>query len=79
MALLLLVLPLDQNMRLALLQILEDRHSKKPTIVAPQLPVSDWHNYFGDPTLADTIMDIITANAHRIDLKGNSLRDNRNF
>jgi DNA replication protein DnaC len=71
--------PLDQNMKLALLQILEDRYAKKPTIVASQLPVSEWHNYLGEPTLADAIMDRITANAHRIELKGNSLRQTQQF
>jgi DNA replication protein DnaC len=66
-------------MKLALLQILEDRYGKKPTIVASQLPVSEWHNYLGEPTLADAIMDRITANAHRIELKGNSLRHTPQF
>jgi len=66
--------PLDQNLRLALLQILEDRYGKRPIAVASQLPVAEWYNYLGEPTLADAILDRLTANAHRIELKGNSMR-----
>lgn len=66
--------PLDQNTRLALLQILEDRYGVKSTMLVSQLPISQWHNAIGEPTLADAIMDRITSNAHRIELKGESLR-----
>lgn len=66
--------PLDQNTRLALLQILEDRYAKKSVIIASQLPIGKWHEYIGEPTLADAIMDRLFANAHRIELKGESLR-----
>lgn len=66
--------PLDQNLRLALLQILEDRYGKRPILVASQLPVADWYNYLGEPTLADAILDRLTANAHRVELKGHSMR-----
>lgn len=66
--------PMDQNTRLALLQILEDRYSRKSTIIASQLPVANWHGYIAEPTLADAILDRLTANAHRFDLKGDSLR-----
>jgi DNA replication protein DnaC len=66
--------PLDQTLRLALLQILEDRYNKKPVIIASQLPVSNWHEYLGEPTMADAIMDRLTASAHVVDLKGESLR-----
>lgn len=70
--------PLDQTLRLALLQILEDRYSKKPVIIASQLPVKDWHEYIGEPTIADAIMDRLTASAHMVDLKGDSLRKKLN-
>lgn len=66
--------PMDQNTRLALLQILEDRYSRKSTIIASQLPVANWHGYIAEPTLADAILDRLTANAHRFELKGDSLR-----
>jgi DNA replication protein DnaC len=69
--------PLDQNQRLALLQILEDRYAKRPTIVASQLPVSKWHEYLADPTIAEAILDRLTANANRLDLKGKSMRQNK--
>jgi DNA replication protein DnaC len=66
--------PMDQNTRLALLQILEDRYAKKSVLIASQLPVAQWHEYIGEPTLADAIMDRLFANAHRFELKGESLR-----
>lgn len=66
--------PMDQNTRLALLQILEDRYNKKSVVIASQLPINKWHEYIAEPTLADAIMDRLMANAHRFDLKGESLR-----
>jgi len=66
--------PMDQNTRLALLQILEDRYNKKSVIIGSQLPISKWHEYIAEPTLADAIMDRLMANAHRFELKGESLR-----
>lgn len=66
--------PMDQNTRLALLQILEDRYNKKSIVIASQLPISKWHEYIDEPTLADAIMDRLMANAHRFELKGESLR-----
>lgn len=66
--------PLTQEIRLTLLQLLEDRYGKKSIIVTSQLPVAMWHEYINDPTLADAILDRLTANASRIELKGESLR-----
>jgi len=66
--------PLDANTRLALLQILEDCYQRKAVIVTSQLPIAKWYDYVGEPTLADAIMDRLMANAHRIELKGPSLR-----
>jgi len=66
--------PLDGVTRLALLQILEDRYGKKSVIIASQLPVAKWHDYIADKTIADAIMDRMALNAHRFDLKGESLR-----
>jgi len=65
--------PLDGITRLALLQILEDRYGKKPTIVTSQLPVVKWFDFLSEPTIADAIMDRLAGNAHRIELKGDSL------
>ena len=66
--------PLDQNTRLAILQMLEDRYGLKSVIIASQLPVAAWHDYIAEPTLADAILDRLLANAHRFELKGESLR-----
>jgi DNA replication protein DnaC len=66
--------PLDQTIKVALLQILEDRYAKKSVIITSQLPVAKWHNYINEPTLADAILDRLTAKAQRIELKGESMR-----
>lgn len=70
--------PLNADMRLTLLQILEDRFAKGATIITSQLPVSKWYEYINEPTLADAICDRLTANAHKIELKGDSLRKKKN-
>ena len=66
--------PLEHQVKLALLQILEDRYQNKSTIIASQLPIGKWHEYLNEPTIADAIMDRLSAHAHRIELKGESLR-----
>lgn len=66
--------PMEKITRLALLQILEDRYGTKSTIIASQLPINNWHQYIGESTIADSIMDRLSANAHRFNLKGESLR-----
>lgn len=70
---------LNQDIKLALLQILEDRYAKRAVIITSQLPVSKWHEYINQPTLADAIMDRVTANVHRIELKGESRRKKKNI
>ncbi len=65
---------LTQDIRITLLQLLEDRYEKRSLIVTSQLPVSKWYEYINDPTLADAIMDRLTANCIRIELKGESRR-----
>ena len=66
--------PRDNNSRLALLQILENCYQRKSVIVTSQLPVAKWYDYINELTLADAIMDRLTANAVRIELKGDSMR-----
>ena len=66
--------PLDNINRHALMEIIEDRHGKKSTIIASQLPVSKWHDIIGEKTLADAILDRLVHTAHRIDIKGESMR-----
>jgi DNA replication protein DnaC len=60
-----------------LLEVLDDRHNRKSTLVTSQLPVDHWHKIIGDPTLADAILDRLVHNAYRINLKGESMRKNR--
>jgi DNA replication protein DnaC len=66
--------PLESQIRIALLQVLEDRYGRRSTIITSQLPVNKWHQYINEPTLADAIMDRLSGSAHRFDLKGESLR-----
>lgn len=65
---------LSHDVKLALLQILEDRYGKASTIIASQLPVKAWHPYIDEPTLADAILDRLTAKCSRLELMGKSLR-----
>jgi DNA replication protein DnaC len=66
--------PLDSHNRSALIEIIEDRHSKRSTIIAAQLPVGQWHDVIGEKTIADAVLDRIVHNAHRIEMTGESLR-----
>ena len=72
------LVPLDHQMKLTLLQILEDRYGVGATIITSQLPVKAWYDYIQEPTLADAIMDRLTAHAHKIELKGESMRKKKN-
>jgi DNA replication protein DnaC len=65
---------LDDYSRLDLMEVMEDRHGKKSTILSSQLPVAAWYDIIGEPTLSDAILDRITSKSIRIDLKGESLR-----
>lgn len=69
--------PIDANIRLELLEIIEDRHGRKSTLISSQLPVTKWYELFEDPTIADALMDRILYNTIRLDLKGESLRKKR--
>jgi DNA replication protein DnaC len=68
--------PLSQPVKLAILQILEDRYKNASTIIASQLPVDKWFDFLDDPTIADAILDRLTSNASKFFLKGKSLRNN---
>ena len=65
---------LTPEQRHDLLEILEDRYQRRSTLVASQLPLANWHEYLGDPTIADAILDRLVHNAHTITLKGDSMR-----
>ena len=57
-----------------LLEIVDDRHGRGSTIVTTQLPVEHWHEAIANPTIADAILDRLVHNAHRLTLKGESMR-----
>ena len=61
--------PLDGNQKLMLLEIFEDRHGKKSTIITSQLPVNQWHEYIKEPTIADAFLDRLVHSSHRIEFK----------
>lgn len=65
---------LTDQQRLNLLELFEERYQRRSTIITAQLPVSGWHQMIGEPTIADAILDRIIHNAHRIELKGDSMR-----
>lgn len=65
---------LTQSQRNDLLEIMEDRHGNKSTIVTSQLKTTKWHSHIGDPTLADAILDRLLHNAHKLNLDGDSMR-----
>jgi DNA replication protein DnaC len=71
------LLPIDNKNRSALMEIIEDRHNKASVIITSQLPVNCWHEVIGEKTIADAILDRIVHDAHRIELKGESLRKGR--
>jgi len=66
--------PLDEEERRHFLELMEDRHGLKSTFITSQYPVSKWHDRIGEPTIADAILDRIVHNAHKIPLKGESMR-----
>ena len=66
--------PLGSEQRHDMLEIVEDRYGRGATLITSQIPVDRWHELIGDPTLADAILDRIIHNAHRLQLKGDSLR-----
>ena len=66
--------PLTAEQRRDVLEIMEDRHGRGSTLITSQLPVEHWHEIIADPTLADAILDRLVHNAHRVTLKGESLR-----
>jgi DNA replication protein DnaC len=68
------IAPLSAKERNDLLELLDDRVNARSTLITSQLPVKAWHDWVGDPTLADAILDRVVHGAHRITLGGESLR-----
>ena len=69
--------PMTENERRDFLEICDQRYQARSTLLTSQLPVTNWHAQIGDPTIADSILDRLVHNAHRIDLQGESLRKKR--
>ncbi len=65
---------LDQGARNDLLEVLDDRVGTRSTIITSQLPLEHWHAWLQDPTLADAILDRLVHQAHKLPLKGESMR-----
>lgn len=68
------VVPLSPRGRLDLLEIIEDRTGSGSVIITSQLPIDKWHDFIGEPTIADAIMDRVIHRSHRIELRGESMR-----
>ncbi len=66
--------PLTGEQRRDLLEVVDDRHQRGATIITSQVPVEHWHEVIADPTIADAVLDRLVHNAHRLELKGDSMR-----
>ncbi len=69
--------PLDNQNRAALMELIEDRHGRRSTIITSQLPVKEWYDVIGEKTLADAILDRLVHDANRVDIDGDSMRKNK--
>ena len=70
-----MIAPLRDAERRDLMEVIEDRSEQASTLIASQLPIKDWHGVIGDPNQADAICDRLLHNAHRIALKGHTVRN----
>ncbi len=66
--------PLDQQSSAILMEIIEDRHGKRPNIVTSEVLVSNWYEIISEQTIADAILDGIIHSAHRLEIQGYSMR-----
>ena len=71
--------PLDSQNRIALLEIIEDRHNKGTLMVTSQVPVKGWYDIIGEKTIADAILDRLIHQSHRVELSGESMRKKRSY
>ena len=69
--------PMTEIERHDFLEICDTRYQTRSTLLTSQLPVATWHAQIGDPTIADSILDRLVHNAHRIELQGESMRKKR--
>ncbi len=70
---------LDNQSRLSFLEIIEDRHEQRTTIITSQIPVEKWYDVIVDKTVADAIMDRLVHSSHRIEIKGESFRKRKSM
>jgi DNA replication protein DnaC len=68
---------MEQQQQFDLMEIVEDRHGKKSTIIASQLPIASWYDIISEATIADAILDRMVHTSYRMELKGESLRRKR--
>ncbi|MGY3403939.1 hypothetical protein ACVWZV_008991 [Bradyrhizobium sp. GM5.1] len=66
--------PITGEQRRDLLEVVDDRHQRGSTIITSQVPIENWHEIIADPTIADAVLDRLVHNAHRLILKGDSMR-----
>ena len=66
--------PIDGKTTTIFFDIIDDRHSKKSTIITSQIPVKEWYDCIGEPTIADAIMDRLANGSYRLEIKGESMR-----
>lgn len=66
--------PMDDYNRMVLMEIIEDRHGRRSTIISSQLPVSKWYETIGESTVADAILDRLVHRSHRLEMEGDSMR-----
>ena len=66
--------PIQQQERHDLLELIEDRHGLRSTLITSQLPIGAWHDYLNDPTVADALLDRLLNGAHRLEMRGESMR-----
>lgn len=71
------LVPLAEQTKRDLLEILDDRYDRRSTLITSQLPVEQWHDFLAEPTLADAILDRVVHNSYRLELKGDSMRKRR--
>ena len=66
--------PLDNGSRMHLMDIIEDRHQRRSTMITSQIPVKDWYDVIGEKTIADAVLDRIVHHSLRVELFGESIR-----
>ncbi|MBA4369350.1 MAG: AAA family ATPase [Desulfobacterium sp.] len=69
-----LITPMKEKDRKDLLEVIEDRHGLMSTIISTQIPMENWFEAIGDPTISDAVLDRLIHNSHKINLKGESMR-----